>query len=182
MLSQNLMLQVPSIKVPPPAMMIQKRVHFSADENDSQSARHNELTSEMAQDMWYTFKDISGFKKQAKCIIVQRNRQLSQGVTKEISENSLGLERYEPKRDKFRRAAIHYTLQAQNKSKDPNFIGLVAQKCADFARAAAAHQGTKDFAAAYDHSLDTQGKRQQCDSEEYSTEPKAKKQRTACMA
>ena len=185
MLSHNVMLQVPPPCTKVPAAI--KRVHFSTDENDSQLAPHKELTSEMVQDMWYTSTEMDCLKEDVKSIILQRNRELAQ-VTKEVSENALGLERYETKRDEFRRAAIFYTLQAQKKSKDPTFIGLIAHQCTDFARAAATLQGMKDFGAAYDataldSSLDTQRKITQRDEEEECTEPpSAKKQRTASVA
>mmetsp|Transcript_5060 Transcript_5060/g.12072 ORF Transcript_5060/g.12072 Transcript_5060/m.12072 type:complete len:206 (+) Transcript_5060:307-924(+) len=181
-LSQNVMLQVPTIKVPP------RRVSFSSDENDSQSAPHKELTSEMIQDIWYNAEEMRGFKKQAKSIILQRYQQPQTAQEEETDENALGLERYEPKRDEFRRAAIFYTVQAQNKSKDPEFIRLIAHKCTDFARAAAVHQGMKDFAAAYYplFSLDTQGnnnkRQQQCNEESCTQQPPAKKQRMVCVA
>lgn len=176
------MLQIPSTitKVPP-----KRRVHFSADETDSQSAPHEELTAEMIQDMWYTSAQISANKKEAKAIIRQRYIQLAtQGkVSEEVSEMALGLERYEPKRDEFRRHAIYYTLQAQNKSKDPDFIRLIVRKCTAYSRAVATHQGLMDYESAYNtSSLDTQGKKQQRDVDVECDEPRSKKQRIAVFA
>ena len=180
---QNAMLQVPTLPTKIPASQSKRRVRFSEAENDSQSAPNKELTAEMKQEMWYTSTEISGFKKEAKCIIAQRYFELQTGVKTVDSENALGLERYEPKRDEFKRQAIYFTLQAQNKSKDPEFIRMIYHKCTAYSRAVASHQVLSDYGAAYDplYSLDTQGKRQQRDSDDCE-QPRNKKQRTAIVA
>jgi len=157
------------------------RVSFSADENDSQSAPNKELTCEMIQDMWYSSSELGGFKQEIKSILLQQCRR---GVaSKASSDEFLGLERYEPKRDEFRRQAIYFTLQAQEKSKDSNFIRMVARKCTAYSRAVATKQGLVDYSVAYDslYSLDTQGKRRQHHGEECEG-PRRKKQRTVAVA
>mmetsp|Transcript_40961 Transcript_40961/g.98776 ORF Transcript_40961/g.98776 Transcript_40961/m.98776 type:complete len:213 (-) Transcript_40961:92-730(-) len=123
-----------------------RRVHFSDDENDSQSAPHQELTLEMITDMWHTPEQINYFKQSAKYVILNKENLDLHDDEFAIS----GLERYGPKRSEYKRSALFYTLHAQHKSRNPEFIRAVARRCTGWARSVATEQGFADYCDVYD--------------------------------
>lgn len=127
----------------------QRRVHFSVnDENDSRSAPHQELTAEMINDMWYTPQNIDSFKENAKYAIVNQAKLSQMDDNEEFSMS--GLERYGRQRTEYKRSALYYTLDAQRKTRNPDFIRSVARRCTAWARSVAAQQGFEDYCDVYD--------------------------------
>lgn len=123
----------------------QRKVHFALnDETDSRPAPHQELTTEMIEDMWYSPQYIDYFKQSAKYMVLNREK---------LNEEELcmsGLERYLGKRSEYRRSALFYTLQAQRKTRNPEFIRAVSRRCTAWARSIATQQGFEDYCEVYD--------------------------------
>ncbi|CAJ1965471.1 unnamed protein product [Cylindrotheca closterium] len=131
-----------------------RRVHFSADENDSRSAPHEELTLEMIDDMWYTPQHIDHFKQSVKYIIYIILNKEKQSEDEHAETETSGLERYRPQRSEYKRSALFYTLHAQSKDRNPEFIRAVARRCTAWARSIATEQGFEDYCDVYDDPLD----------------------------
>jgi hypothetical protein len=129
-----------------------RRVQFSNDENDAQSAPPKELSLEMIEVIWYSSQEIQHFKEEVRSMVLRHYYQ--QGETKNEDDEMAGLEKYDPRRSKYKQSALYYTLQAQSQSRDPNFLRLVARRCTAWARTLATNQGFHDHCAVYDP-LDT---------------------------
>lgn len=125
-----------------------RRVQFSNDENNAQSAPHKELSSEMVEDIWYSSEEIQNFKEEVRSMVLQHY--YKQGETKNENDEMAGLEKYDPRRSRFKQSALYYTLRAQRQSRDPKFLRSVARRCTAWARALATSQGFHDHCAVYD--------------------------------
>lgn len=123
-----------------------RRVRFSMnDENDSQSAPHKELTAEMIDDLWYTEDEITEIKNNVRSLVI-RNSQHKVNDEEEMA----GLEKYNPQRSEYKKAALYHILRAQSKSRDPEFLRSVSSRSTAWARTVAADQGFHDYCEIYD--------------------------------
>jgi len=125
-----------------------RRVQFSNDENDTQSAPYEQLTSGMIEAAWYSCQEIQYFKEEVRSTVLRHYYQ--QGETKNEDDEMAGLEKYGLRRSKYKKAALYYTLQAQCQSKDPDFVRSVTRRCTAWARTLATSQGFHDYCAVYD--------------------------------
>ena len=92
------------------------------DSKDVFASPHKELTEEMIRTTWYSKQDIATFQKRSKLTILLKARFPAFAQEHNINESALGLERFSPKRAAYKRAALKFTLQAQQKTNDPNFF------------------------------------------------------------
>jgi len=125
-----------------------RRVQFSNDGNDAQSAPPKELSSEMIEVIWYSSQEIQHFKEEVRSMVLRHYYQ--QGETKNEDDEMAGLEKYDPRRSKYKQSALHYTLQAQSHSRDPNYLRSIARRCTAWARTLATNQGFHYYCAVYD--------------------------------
>lgn len=132
----------------PPEQTV-RSVHFSTDENDSQSAPHKELTTDMINGIWYNCDEIQQFKQEVRSIVI-RHYQTTNGTTPPTKNEIPELERYGPQRSEYKRFARHHIIQAQKHSRDPNYLRSVARRCTAWARAVATDRGFHDYCAVYD--------------------------------
>jgi hypothetical protein len=129
-----------------------RRVRFALDDTDTQEQTSAPQTSvpplfttlklETCVKLWYQPAEISGFKKDARNIVLF-------GTASDDDEHS-GLERFNFERSMGKKSAIRYVLLAQKQQKGPEFIRLVYEKCTIWATDLALDQGFKDFCQAYD--------------------------------
>jgi hypothetical protein len=124
----------------------QRKVHFAVhdDENDSVPSAMKELTDDIINDLWFTEQEIASFKNTAKMIVLS-------GKVPE-GETMAGLERYHDiRRYKYKKSALFYILQAQNTSKNPDFIRAVSRRCTVWARTVAEYQGFEHCCEVYEY-------------------------------
>lgn len=132
-----------------------RHVHFAtaadhaAAENDSiVPPPMKELTLTMINDVWYTEEEITNFKRTAKRIVCTGRIPEGDSVS--------GLERYQDiQRSKYKRSALYYILQAQQSSRNPEFIRAVSKRCTAWARHVAFNQGFAQYCQVYGDPLDT---------------------------
>ncbi|CAJ1939297.1 unnamed protein product [Cylindrotheca closterium] len=122
-----------------------RRVRFSVDENDTQSAPNQELTAEMISELWYTHEEVTGFKQEIRTLVIRRMQKGS------LTEDEMaGLEKYHPQRSEYKKSAKHHILHAQTKRRGPEFLRSISRRCTAWARAIATEQGFHDYCAVYD--------------------------------
>lgn len=110
---------------------------------------HKELTEQMIRTTWYSKEDIVTFQKRSKLMILLKAKYPSIKEESKLNESVMGLERFHPKRAAYKRAAMKFTLDAQQKTRDPNFLAAVAQQCSKWARSAAFHQALQNYCDVY---------------------------------
>eukprot|EP00526_Cylindrotheca_closterium_P018905 CAMPEP_0113633096 /NCGR_PEP_ID=MMETSP0017_2-20120614/17215_1 /TAXON_ID=2856 /ORGANISM="Cylindrotheca closterium" /LENGTH=238 /DNA_ID=CAMNT_0000543703 /DNA_START=41 /DNA_END=757 /DNA_ORIENTATION=+ /assembly_acc=CAM_ASM_000147 len=134
-----------------------QRVHFSpllvnknseADSKNVFASPHKELTEEMIHETWYSHNEIARFQKRAKVLVALSTKFPTLDHSK-LTESMLGLERHNPKRAEFKRAAIKFILEAQQTRYDPCFLPAVAQKCSAWAKKAAIHMAMQNYCDVY---------------------------------
>lgn len=129
-----------------------RQVRFSTDENGTHRASHEELTSEMINDIWYTPEELKDIKHEVRSLVC---RHFHRGATssycdRNSSDDIPALKRYDPQRIVHKQTTLRYVLQAQNHSSEPDFIRSVSRQFSVCARALAANQGFEDYCEVYD--------------------------------
>ena len=115
---------------------------YNKDENRIPSDMKH-VTLENTKNLWYTKEEILQFKKRTKTCVIER------GLSDNNNDYS-GLERYlDPRRSKFKKSAVYYTLKSQSFNRDPEFTREVSRRCTSWAKKLAIQQGFEDFCSAY---------------------------------
>ena len=107
----------------------------------------------MIEDMWFTYEEITKFKHDVRSLVIRKvQRNNNKGITNndDNDEEMSGLEKYNPQRSAYKKSALYHILNAQKKSRDPQFLRAVSRRSTAWARAIANEQGFKDYCAIYD--------------------------------
>ncbi|CAJ1965473.1 unnamed protein product [Cylindrotheca closterium] len=138
-----------------------RRVHFApalvnkqseADSKNVFASPHKELTKEMIHEVWYSQMEILTFQKRIKLTLLLKERFPTLNDSN-FKDSMLGLDRHNPKRASYKRAATKFTLEAQQKSDDPDFLALVSRQCSSWAKSIAIHSALKTCCDVYDCSM-----------------------------
>lgn len=138
-----------------------QRVHFAPlvskdSESDSKNvfhSPHKTLTDAMIHDTWYSRPELETFQRRTKFMVLLTTKYPTLDKSKLKESSTLGLERHNPKRTAYKRAAIQFTLEAQKKTKDPNYLAAVAHECSAWARKAAFHVALHTYCDIYHSSM-----------------------------
>ncbi|KAL3929586.1 MAG: hypothetical protein SGBAC_012140 [Bacillariaceae sp.] len=134
-----------------------QRVHFAplvskdsaTDSKNVFPSPHKTLTDAMIHETWYTRPELETFQRRTKFMVLLTTKYPTLDESKLNESSKLGLERHNPKRVAYKRAAIQFTLEAQQKTKDPNYVAAVAQKCSIWAKKAAFHVALQTYCDVY---------------------------------
>jgi len=117
------------------------------DSNTVFASPHQELTEDLIQATWYSKKELISFQQKATLIMLLKQKYPNLAEESKYNESVMGLDRFDPKRSAYKRAAMNFTLQAQQKN--PDFLAAVARQCSSWARSAAIHQALVNYRDAY---------------------------------